>query len=350
MNILETLAELSALDGPSGFEGPVARRAAELLAPFADEVSIDTMGSVIVVKRCGATGAKRLMLDAHIDEIGLIVTGATSDGFLRFAKLGGVNAKTLPASEIKIITEPPTYGVIDVLPPHILSAEETEKAIQLDDMTIDIGAKDAVDALGRVPIGTAAVAYASPRRMGENCLIGKAFDDRASLVAILRALELLGDTRLDVDLFIVAGTQEEVGTRGAKTAAFAVAPDWAIVVDVDFTESPDSKPGSARKFGEGAVISVGPNMNRPLTDKVISVAKAGEIPYQISVEAGGDSGTNARVIQVTGAGVATALLGIPLKNMHSPVEIVCEADIEAAARLICETVKLVGGGANACDA
>jgi endoglucanase len=345
MTNADILIELSGLSGPSGFEGEIAERVSELLAPYVNEMRIDALGNVIAVRRSGKPGAKRLLIDAHIDEIGLIVTGATDDGFLRFAKLGGLDARTLPAAEIKLLAEVPVLGIVDVLPPHVLTDGETEKVLKIEDLTVDIGASSKDEALTQVPIGTPGVANASARALGENVLCGKAFDDRAGIVAILRALEILEKTPLDIDVYVLASAQEEVGTRGAQPAAFGIAPDWAIIIDVDFATMPDSKPGAPRKFGGGVIISRGPNMNRALTDTVIELAKRHEIPYQTVVDPA-DSGTNASVVQVARDGVATALFGIPLKYMHTPVEMVNLEDVESAARLIYETVKALGGNGN----
>ena len=336
MSIEDILAELCSIPGPSGFEGPVAGRARSMLEPCMDETWTDVMGNVLGVRRCGKQGAQKLLFDAHIDEIGLIVTGA-EEGFLRFARLGGLDARVIPAAGVEIMTYPPLYGVVCVMPPHVLKKEDTEKVIKIEDMYIDAGLSQE-EAEKAVPPGTPAVLAGSVRRLGENCLCGKTIDDRAGFAAILRSLELLKDAQLAVDLYVMASVQEEVGTRGAAPGVFAIKPDRCVVIDVGHAKTPDSKPSeTGEELGGGVIISRGPNMNAELTEKAIRLARDKDIKHQINVEPGGDSGTNARVIQVSREGVATALFGIPTRYMHSAHETIATSDVEDVARLLYET-------------
>lgn len=342
INVPELLTELCDLPGPAGFEEPVAERVSEILASCMDNVWTDVLGNVIGVRRCGKEGARKLLLDAHIDEIGLIVTGL-EEGFLRVAKLGGADVRNLPSSGVMVLTEPPRYGVIGVMPPHVLKKEDSEKAIKVEDIFIDIGmAKGEPE--DTVPPGTPVVLAQKTRRLGERGMYGKALDDRAGFITILRAIELLGSTKLDFDIYVMASTQEEVGTRGAAPGVYSIAPDWSFVVDVTHAKTPDSTPSeTSEELGGGVVISRGPNMNSKLTEMAIRTAKEKEIKHQVNVEPGGDSGTNARVIQVSREGVATALFGIPMKYMHSTCEAISLDDLECVAQLMCETAKKLGG-------
>ena len=340
MIIANTLIELCAMVGPSGFEQNIAARVRDMLTHYMDEIKIDVMGNVVGVKRCGKENAKKLLFDAHIDEIGFIITGH-EEGFLRFSTLGSVDARMLPAAEIKILTEPPIIGVVAAAPPHILKDEDSDKTIKTEDLYIDIGMSQDM-AQKAVPVGTAAVYNAAARVFGRDLICGKSLDDRASFACILRALELLKDEQLDVDLYVLASVQEEVGTRGARTGAFSVVPDWCVIVDVDHARTPDHQKHDAKETNGGVVISRGPNMNRPLADTAEKLAREHGIRYQIGVEPG-DSGTNATVIQVTREGVATALFGLPLKYMHSPVEVISLDDAEATARLLTEIAKAMKG-------
>ena len=343
-NFTDVLIELSALPGPAGFEEPVAKRAEALLEPYMDEAYTDVMGNVFGIKRCGKEDAPKLMFDAHIDEIGLIVTGA-EEGFLRFAALGGLDTRIMPASGVEILTDPPRYGVVCVLPPHVLKKEDTEKAIKIEDMFIDTGL-DQDEAIELFPPGTPAVLVCSARKFGDNCICGKALDDRAGFVAILQALEYLKGADLETDICVMASVQEEVGTRGAAPGAFSVSPDYCIVVDVGHAKTPDSKPVEVNEqLGGGVIISIGPNINGKLAEKATKLAGETGVKYQINVEPGGNSGTNARVIQIARSGVATAIFGIPLKYMHSTYEVVSAEDIDSTARLLCEFAKSLKGGA-----
>ena len=341
-DIADTLIKLCKLPGPSGFEEPVTEFVKALLEPYMDETRIDTMGNVIAVRRCGKEGARKLLFDAHIDEIGLIITGV-EEGFLRFERLGGLDMRVLPASGVEILSNPPLYGVICVMPPHVLKKEDTEKLLKIEDLYIDIGLTQE-EAVAAVPPGTPAVIANLPRRFGDSFICGKAIDDRAAFVAILRALELLKDMQLDVDLYVMASVQEEVGVRGATTGAYAVDPDWCVVVDVGHAKTPDSKPLEAtEKLGEGVGIALGPNMNRELAEMALRLAKEKEIKHQVVVVPGGSSGTNARAIQISRSGVATALFELPLRYMHTPVETASLDDIECAAQLMCEVAKALKG-------
>ncbi|NLB29686.1 MAG: M42 family metallopeptidase, partial [Clostridiales bacterium] len=201
MDLRETLKTLSRADGPSGFETAVSEYAAELLRPYADEISTDPLGSVTAYRRCGRENAVKVMLDAHIDEVGFIVTGH-EEGFLRFAPLGGIDTRILPGVTLKILADPPLYGVIDVVAPHLLRGDEAEKAHKIEDLYIDIGCAEE-SAKRAAPVGTPIVYASEPAELGKNLLAGKAFDDRACFAAIVRALELLGDAKLDFDLCIL---------------------------------------------------------------------------------------------------------------------------------------------------
>jgi len=340
MDIAELLIEFSDMNGPSGFEEPVSQRFKELLEPVVDEIRTDVMGNVIGVKHSGREGAKKLLLDAHIDEIGFIVTGH-EEGFLKFSPIGGINPRALPAACVNVLIDPPVFGVVGVLPPHVLKSEDTNRAVKIEDLSIDVGmSQDAVTEA--IPLGTPIVVAQKARRLGEKCIAGKALDDRAGVVSLLRAMELIGDAKLNIDLYVMASVQEEVGVRGAVPAAYGVNPDWSIIVDVGFAKTPDMKaPERQQTLGGGVMICRGPNMNKQLTEQVVSLAKAQDIKYQIEVEPGGNSGTNARAIQISRGGVATALLSIPLKYMHSPAETVSVDDIETTAKLMCEAVKML---------
>ena len=338
MKIKETIKELCEIPGPVGFEEKVAGRIKELLETYMDDVWIDTLGNVIGVRKCGKQNACKLLFDAHIDEIGLIVTGV-EEGFLRFARLGGLDARVIPASCVQLLTDPPLYGVISVLPPHVLKEEDTKNNFKIDDLFIDTGLPHE-EAERLITPGTPGVMDYKVRDFGENQICGKALDDRASFVAILRALDLLKNIKLDVDLYVMASTQEEVGSPGAASGAFAISPDYCVVIDVDHVKTPDTKQtDTSMGLGDGVIITHGPNMNPAFTKKMINIAEANEIKHQINVKAGSFSGTNARVIQISKEGVATGLLGLPMKYMHSTNELISLDDIEYIAKLLGEIAK-----------
>lgn len=331
MTLLELTKTLCAMAGPSGFETSVGNWIAEYVRPFADEVRTDMMGNLVAVKRCGKPGAKSLMLDAHMDEIGFIVT-AVEDGFLKFANIGGVDPRMLPAREVRVLSDPPLFGVIDTMPPHLLKDEEMGKAIDEDRLCIDIGMSQEA-ALKAAPPGTPVVYASGCEELGENQLCGKAMDDRSCAAIILKAFEDLSGKDLRVDLYCMISTQEEVGLRGAMVGAWNLAPDYAIVVDVTHAKTPDGKE-VLTEAGKGAAIGIGPNMNNAMTKALFRIAEEKEIPCQPEVCPGGHSGTNAAAIQVSRQGVATALLSLPLKYMHTPLETARCEDMDSIRRLI----------------
>jgi len=344
MNTKDVITELCGIPGPAGFEEKVAKRVKTMLEPLVDEAWIDVLGNVIGVRKCGKENAKKLLLDAHIDEIGFIVTGV-EEGFLRFSKLGGFDARVIPATGVTVCTDPPLYGVISVLPPHILKKEDTESNFKIEDLFIDVGLSHE-EAIKLVSPGTHGVVAGGVKSFGENQICGKAIDDRAGVAAIIRCLELLKDVDLDVDIYVMASVQEEVGSRGATTGAYAIAPDFCVVIDVDHVKTPDTKPAETTMImGDGVIITRGPNMNPALTEAVIKLANENEIKHQINVKAESNSGTNARAIQISRAGTATALLGLPMKYMHSANEVASLDDIEAAAKLLTQVAKAMKGGA-----
>jgi len=338
MKTKKILTELCQLPGPAGFEEPVTAHIKTLLDPYMDETWIDVLGNVIGVRKSMKENASKLLFDAHIDEIGIIVTGV-EEGFLRFAGLGGLDARVVPATGVIILTDPPIYGVISVLPPHILKKEDTEKVVKIEDLFIDIGqTQEGAEKL--VTPGTPGVFAGGVKSFGENGICGKALDDRAGFVAILYALELLKDIDLDVDLYVMASVQEEVGVRGATPGAYSIAPDYCVVVDVDHAKTPDSKAFEVSSMlGDGVIVTRGPNMNPTFTEKVLKLAQDNKIKHQINVAPRGSSGTNARAIQISREGVATALLSIPMKYMHSVNEVISLDDLESTAKLLSETAK-----------
>ena len=345
MNYEEILGRLCALSGPSGFEEKVAQAAEELLRPLVDEVYTTRLGSVVGVRRCGRENAHKLLLDAHLDEIGFIVTGH-DEGFLRFAPLGGVDPRMLPDREVVVLTDPPVHGVVACLPPHVQTAEDMGKSLPIKELFIDVGLSQE-EAERRIPIGTPATYRGGCAPLGEDLLCGKALDDRAGFAVLLDVLERLREKELGVDLYVLGSTQEETHSTGAITAAYEIAPDRCVAVDVTHGDSPDSSKNETFKLGGGPVIGVGPNCDGLAVFYLREAAKQLEIPVQIEVMSG-SSGTNAWPIQVSREGVATAVVSIPERYMHTPVEVVNQTDLEDTARLLAAYVESRGGGERTC--
>ena len=346
MDSKQILMELCEINAPSGFEAPAAQAALALLRPLTDEVYIDRMGSVLGVRRCGRETAKTLLLDAHLDEIGLVVTGA-EEGFLRFSAIGGVDPRMLPNRELTILTDPPLFGVVACLPPHIQTKESARKASAIEELYIDIGMTQEA-AERAVPIGTPVVFRAPCTPLGEGQLCGKAMDDRSCFAALLRTLDILREETLDVDLYVMGSTREEVSGAGAKTGTFAVAPDCCVAVDVTHGATPDAPKSKTFAIGGGPAVGVGPNMTAWMTARMRETAKQAGIPIRLEVM-GGSSGTNGWHMQISREGVATSVLSLPLKYMHSPVETLALSDLEALAQLLAAFVRSMGEEGEPCS-
>jgi len=347
LNYDEVLGCLCSLPGPSGFEGPVAAAAAELLRPWMDEVRIDRMGSVIGVKRCGRADAPKLLLDAHLDEIGFVVTGH-EEGFLRFAPLGGVDPRMLPDRELTILSNPERIGVVACLPPHIQSADDMSKALPIKDLCIDVGLTQE-EAQRLIPIGTPAVYRTGCTALGEEYFCGKALDDRACFAALLDTVEQLKDVTLDVDLYVLGSTQEETHSTGAITAAYGIVPDFCVAVDVTHGDSPDAPKEKTFTLGGGPVLGIGPNCTPWMVRRMRR--KAEELGMECQTEVmSGHSGTNGWPLQVSREGIATAVLSLPQRYMHTPVETVCRNDMIDLARLLAEFIRNIGEEAPDYDA
>ncbi len=330
MDIRQTIERLCGSGAPSGFEGPAAAVTRELLEPLMDQVWTDRLGNVIGARRCGRPGAKKLLLDAHLDEVGMVVTGH-KDGFLRFAA-NGVDVRMLPGRELTILTDPPVLGVVACLPPHVLPAEDREKAPELKDLLIDVGLGQE-EAQRRIPVGTPVVYRSGFALLGERQVCAKALDDRACFAALLRAAELLRDEALDVDLYILGSVCEEVGGVGARVGAQALAPDFCVAVDVTHGRTLDSSKDESFAMGGGPAVGLGPNCARWMVRRLLEKAEALDMAVQKEVMEG-STGTNGWEMQIANEGIATAVLSIPLKYMHTPVEVVELSDVEDTARLL----------------
>ncbi len=339
MDYERVLNQLCGLSAPSGFENNAAQAAKQLLEPWVDEVSIDRLGSVLGVRRCGKENAPKLLLDAHLDEIGFIVTGH-EEGFLRIATLGGVDPRMLPDRELTIMTQPPMLGVVACMPPHVQSSADMDKSQPISEALVDVGMTQE-EAQKLIPIGTPITFRGGCFPLGEELMCGKAMDDRACFAILLDVAEQLKDKELGVDLFILGSTQEETSSAGAITAAYGAAPDMCVAVDVTHGSTPDGQKDKTFPLGDGPVVGVGPNCTRWMSERMQGLAKELEIPSQVEVMSG-HSGTNGWPLQISREGVATAVLSLPLRYMHTPVEVCARKDLENTAKLLAAFVEEVG--------
>lgn len=327
----DLIQKLSDMRGASGFEDRITPQITELFAPYADEVYTDALGSVIAVKRCGKKNAKRLMIEGHCDEIGLMVSGIDEKGFLSFVNVGGVDPRVLPMAEVIVHGRRDIPAVIGIPDPRTKAADAKKKSFQREEMAIDTGLlPEHVREL--ISVGDSVTLSQSCGQLLDGQYSGKTMDDRAGVAAVLAALKSLQRVQLNVDLYAVAAVQEEVGCRGAKAAVYDIMPDLAVAVDVCHGITPDNSQ-NAFENGSGTVISLGPNIHPKLVERLIQTADSRRIPYEIDVD-GGDTGTDAWEMQISRAGVPTALLSIPLKYMHTSVETLAVSDVQATADLL----------------
>jgi len=335
---LRLLRRLTEAHGPPGAEDDVRRI-------FADEVKenvrCDRVGSII----CDTTGgaaAPKVMVEAHMDEVGFVVQSITRDGYIRFSPLGGWWEHSLLSQRLRIRNRDGAdiVGVVTAKPPHFLSRAERDKIVPLDRMFIDVGATDANDVGGRfgIRIGDTIVPDSTFTPMHDpDLLLAKAFDDRVGVALVIQLTRLLGGLKHPNRVFSVGTTQEEVGTRGARTAAFKVDPDVAVVLE---GTPADDLPGALADEQQGAVGAgvqirlMDPTAlaNRPLADFAADLAAANGIPYQIAVRKSG--GTNARAIHLHGAGVPTLVLGVPSRYIHTHNSVISITDYLDTLKLL----------------
>lgn len=339
MDVKEALRKLCTQYGPSGHEIPAAETALELLRPLVDEVEIDVMGNVTGLLRCGKPNAKTLLLDAHLDEVGFMVANI-EDGFLRF-RSAGIDHRLLADREVIVCTEKPLFGVISCLAPHVQKAGDADKAPAVEELAIDIGMTQE-EAQKAVPIGTPVVFRQPFLSLQGNRVCSKSLDDRSCFVILLRALELLREMDRDVDIVVLGSVCEEVGGWGAQTAAWRLAPDWCVAADVTFAQSPGvSEDQAPCKLGDGPAIGVASITPPWMSDRLKAKAKAGDIPYKVEVLSG-FTGTNGDEFHSAREGIATAVVSLPLKYMHTPVEVIDLEDIEHTAKLLAAFAKDLG--------
>lgn len=338
----EFLTRLLETPSPSGYEQPVQQVVRTYAAEFADQIRTDLHGNVIAARNPQAPF--RILLAGHCDQIGLIVQYIDDDGFIYFQSIGGWDVSVLIGQRVTIWTAGgPVPGVIGRKPIHLLSEEERKAIPKMKDLWIDIGAASRAEAEQKVRIGDAITIELAERNLLNDRIIASGLDDKSGAWVVIEALRRIDGQKLQSACFAVATVQEELGLRGARTSAFGVDPHVGVAVDVTFaTDCPsmDKKEEGEIKLGKGPVIYRGPNMNPKVVDRLIRVAEANGIPYQLAA-AGKATGTDANAIQVNRAGVATGLISVPNRYMHSPVEMVSLNDLDAAATLLARFVESI---------
>ena len=344
--IMETKELLKCLVDPvsiAGSEQSVGEVIKKLLAENGCEnIRTDRMGNIIGEYKCGKENAPRLMLEAHMDEIGLMVSAVSDEGSLLFVPIGGFDQKVLPGSEVTVHSESgDIYGIIGAKPPHLIT--DRSKAVKMQDMSVDIGLSKE-ETLKRVKIGDL-ISFNTYFTLLEGAVAGRCFDDRAGVCAIIKALEYVKALKIECDIICAITVQEELGMRGARVICESAKCDAAICIDAGFGTSANSSEGF--DLGSGVVVSVGPNLHPKLNKIIFDAASEYKIDITTDVE-NGNTGTNAWEVQVAGLGVPVALLSFPLRYMHSTYEVIDITDIEAIAQLCAYTALKFKGGEQLC--
>lgn len=341
MSLADKIKKLTNAYGVSGDEFRISKIAAELMAPYCDRVEIDDFGNVLGYRDCGIPGAKTVMLDAHIDQIGFLITEVTEEGFLRFTTVGGVDQRMLLGSELTVLTKKgPILGIVAAIPPHLQKDGDDKKSVPIPEMVVDIG-MTGEQAKKVVRVGDYMAFANDAMELQGDALCGKAFDDRACLVCLLHTMDLLQGKPLAVNVVVSASTKEETGFQGGISAGFKVQPDYAIAVDVTHARTGDA-PQVIVKLGDGPNVDMGSNSNPKFAKRVIEVARAKQIPHIITSCPAG-SGTNAWPIQMQGQGVTTLVVSLPLKYMHSPVEMLRMSDVKNVGKLLAAFIETFDG-------
>ncbi len=332
---LELIKRLSVAVGVSGYSGPhnIHETVIAEMTPYSDRVKRDRMGSVIGIKEGQQVSSKsderrKIMLAAHLDEIGAIVT-KVDRGFLRFTEIGGLDDRILMGQEVLVHGRRDLPGIIGSIPPHLLPPDQPSNRVDREKMYIDVGLS-ATQVKRLVQIGDLISFVRQPAELMNGFLSGKAMDNRASVAAMLVCLRQLSNMRHLWDVYAVATADEEWGRYvGAATQAYAIRPDAAIVIDVTFADVSEIDV----KLNEGPVISLGPSNHPVIRERLLDICKDLELKYQSEALPGG-AGTDAYAIEISREGVPTILLSIPSRYMHSPIELIHPKDVERTGRLM----------------
>lgn len=340
-DVLTYLKTLVESHGGPGYEEAVQSVFRARVKDVCDSVTTDVLGSVIAVHN--AKGSPKILLDGHSDEIGFLVRHIDDNGYLYLATSGGWDEEVMVSQRVLVHTDSGSIpGVLGKKAIHLMDAEERKKKSEIHNLWVDIGAKDGAEAKKKVSIGDSVTMNAFFEEMLGDRAVAKSFDNRAGIFCVSETLRALSK-KSKAATYGVSAVMEEIGLRGAVAATYSVQPDIAIAIDVTHAfDIPDAnkRKGADIKLGLGPVIVRGPNINRKVFARLVEVAKKGKIPYQIAASGMG-TGTDANVIQLSRGGVATGLIGLPLRYMHNPCEMLALSDLENTVKLLTAFVESV---------
>jgi putative aminopeptidase FrvX len=335
------LEALLAHPSPSGYEGPVREIWKKEVAKSADKVTVDVHGNAIAVHN--TQGDPRVMLAGHMDELGFQIIHIDDKGYLYFDTIGGFDLAIVPGRKVRIQTkEGPVLGVLGKKPVHLMTSEDRRKVVPKHELWIDLGVADAEEARQLVEIGDCATYDANFEILRGDLAVSRAFDNKMGAYIAAETLRRVKESKRKAKaaVYAVATCQEEIGVRGAATSTFGVDPLVGIALDVTWAmDHPgmDKRKVGEVKLGGGPVITRGANVNPVVFERLVEAAKKAKVPYQITAEPGG-TGTDARAIQISRAGVATGLVSVALRYMHTPVEVLSLKDLDHTVSLLAEFI------------
>jgi putative aminopeptidase FrvX len=347
MEVLALLEELSNAFGVAGFEDEVRERIQTRITPFVDEVRTDALGNLLASRK--GNGELTLLLDAHMDEVGFIIKWIDEKGYLRFTPLGGWDYRILPSHRVEIQTRTgeKRYGIIGSVPPHILKEEERKQPIAIENLFIDVGASSRQEAAKMgLRIGDPLTIHSPFAKLCSDYVVGKAFDDRAGCTVLIEVARQLAETKLDIDIVFAFVIGEEIGLRGARTAAYQIDPDFALALEGTIGADMPGVPEESQpvRIGRGPAITVADRsiiVSRRMIQALERAAAEEDIAYQYKLPTYG--GTDAGAIHLSRAGVLSGVVSVPCRFIHSPNSTLCVGDLEDTIRLVTKFVQTLPG-------
>ena len=337
MTLNELIVSLCGLPTVSGSERRSTGALQGLIGAAFDEMQVVAVGNHLFVKRCGRKNAPKILIDTHLDEIGMMVNGYRDGGFLTVVNVGGVDTRILPAGEVIVYGKEMLYGVVAAEPSHLLAQAEADKLKPITDMVIDTGyPREELEQLA--PLGTPVGFKPVYGQLADGRIYGKAFDDKACGACAVFGIDAVPREELAGDVYFLFSAFEETGSAGARVASFGIRPDYALVMDVTHAATPDAKDRSLSPMGSGISIATAVICDRKLTRMSMELCRNAHIPF-VPEAAAGNTGTNANVVNNAAEGIPTVLWSMPIKSMHSATEVLALEDAKALAQGVREFVR-----------
>lgn len=333
MDTKEFLKRLCTGHSVSGHESSINEIIEAAFSKFADSITVDALGNVVIFKKGKNNNSDlKIMVAGHMDEIGLMVKSIEKNGFIKFTNIGGIDPRTIVGQEVIIHGKKNLFGVVVSKPPHLQDPSENDKALKMDELYIDLG-YNSEELKNYISIGDVITINREFKSLKGNRVTCKSLDDKAGITSMYESIKELSKIDHEADIYFVCTVQEEVGLRGAITSTYSINPDIGIAVDVGFGSTPELPKKNTIDLGKGPGITIGGNIHPKLREKLVEVANEYNIPFQYEV-APGPTGTDANAIQLTREGIPALCLSIPLRYMHTSVEVVDIKDIKYTGKLL----------------